>query len=67
MNAIYSAEIPGDQELLCTAYATFVIHMKEKCLYPSFFRFEILFFFLQCYLNYIVYKNCVISPKLNIN
>ncbi|XP_057302255.1 sterol regulatory element-binding protein 1-like [Hydractinia symbiolongicarpus] len=30
MNSIYAAEVSGDHELLCTAYATAVIHMKEK-------------------------------------
>lgn len=39
MNAIYSAEVSGDHELLCTAYATAVIHMKERVWYPSLLQY----------------------------
>lgn len=30
MNVIHAAEVSGDHELLCTAYATAAVHMKEK-------------------------------------
>jgi len=30
MNAIYAAEVSSDKEILCTLYATAVIHMRER-------------------------------------
>lgn len=39
MNAIYAAEIAGDHELLCTAYATAVIHMQERLWFSYFLQY----------------------------
>ena len=30
INAIYAAEVSNDKEMLCTLYATAVVHMREK-------------------------------------
>ena len=30
INAIYAAEVSNDKEILCTLYATAVVHMREK-------------------------------------
>ena len=37
MNTIHAAEVSADQEILCTAYATAVVHMKEKAWLLSYF------------------------------
>ena len=36
MNAVQAAETSGDQELICTAYTTAVLHMRDKVKFLSY-------------------------------
>jgi len=45
MNAVHSAEVSGDQELIATAYTTAVIHMREKVKFCSYI---LQYYFTSC-------------------
>ena len=45
MNAVQAAETSGDQELICTAYTTAVLHMREV----------LVVYFLVVYMKFLSY------------
>ena len=46
MNAVQAAETSGDQELICTAYTTAVLHMRDKVKFFSYIlQVDLMFIF----------------------
>ena len=46
MNAVQAVETSGDQELICTAYTTAVLHMRDKVKFLSYIlQVDLMFIF----------------------